>query len=213
MAFDPEIWLESATRELKAYIETGFNNAIVDETSQPVGLQLYEVMMEFPGPRVDDVKAMPLDRSIIHFEIDDIADRLVGFGDQVFAENYDPVGHQNFPQEAGIHVINFDVGVWASDRSGGTTSRLRAKQVLRNLLQGKQAQAALTAATDGGDGGLQIKSFTGGRFVPERVNDVPIYRMVDSTLEIQVFSRTPLPITGGPTIEDFVQQPGLTILD
>src|SRR5207253_1125216 len=118
--YDPEHWLETTVRALKDYMNANLNTRI------------YDVVMEFPGAIVDAEK-MPIKKTIIHFEIDAIDSKPVGLGDNIFASNYDSGLHQNSPQTAERHMINFDVGIWASDRSGGLTSRLRARQTLSNL--------------------------------------------------------------------------------
>jgi hypothetical protein len=186
--YDPENWLLSTTRALKEYVENAFNDA-------------YKVVMEFPS--TDEVlETMPLDLTIIHFEIDDQDHRRLGFGDNYGAINYDAGTHQSNPQEAAIRILNFDVGVWASDRSGGVTSRLRAQQTLGFLFEGSLAQAKLDAAVDAGDGRIEILNYRGGRSLTDKINDVDVYRMVDATLEIRVFSRTPLvPLEAVPALE------------
>lgn len=208
--YDPERWLESLLRALKNYTEVHLDESVLDDVGDPVGLSVYEVHMEFPGSDVD-AGLVPLTRTLIHFAVDDIAEKNVGFGDNVFNYNYDEVTQDTYPQEAAEHRINFDVGIWSSDRSGGTTARARARQVLRILFTGPMAAERLRSETDDGDGGLQILTFGGGRFVTERVNDIDVYRMVDAQLEIRVYSRTPLPAPS-PAIEEIGQQPGLTIL-
>jgi hypothetical protein len=203
MTYNPEIYLESAVRELQAYVQDGFHKAVLNDQNQPVGEEVYEIIMEFPGPAID-AKKVPFTKTMVHFEIDIEEDSLLGYGSNTFTENYDPVLQHVKPQDAAKHVLNFDVGVWATDTTGGTTSRLRAKQILWKLLGDRQGREALFAASNGGDGGLEILSFSGGRFLVEQANGIDIYRMVDCTLEVRVFSRTPIG-TIVPTIEDVDQ--------
>jgi hypothetical protein len=209
--YDPENWLESVVRTLREYAEHGFDNAVKDNGGDPVGDTVYEVVMEFPS-NLDPARVLPMDRTLIHFEIDDIVDMILGFGDNIIRENFNESDYTVRPQEARVHRINFDVGIWASDRSGGTTQRLRAYQVLANLFHGSRARAALWNASTEGDGGIEILEFTGGRFLTERTGDIPLYRMVDCQLEIRVYSRTPI---GEPeaAVETVVQAPGLSIPD
>ena len=209
--YDPEIHMESLSRCLKEYAEDGFKNAIVDEGNNPSGDEVYDIVMEFPGTQIVSMK-VPLAKTIIHFAIDDIEDRVVGLGNNVFENNYDPIGETVNPQEARMHMVNFDVGIWSSDRSGGVTSRLRAQQILINLFLGSIAQARIREATHGGDGCLEILRYTGGNFATERINDVDVYRMMGAELVIRVFSRTPINDQPLPAIEEVVQVPGLTIL-
>lgn len=200
MSYDPEKYLESTSREIKRYVEANINTGI------------YRVVMEFPGSIVDAEK-VPLNKTIIHFEIDGDDKTLLGFGDNVFDTNYDAATHLNSPQAAERHVLNFDVGIWSSDRSGGTTARMRAKQLLAAMFAVDRV-AAFRSFTDGGDGGIEILNFSGGRFALDvSANDIRLYRMVDCALTVRVFSRTPLAtVNPEPAIESIVQSPGLTIL-
>lgn len=210
MSYNPEDYLVSAVSELEAYVAAGFNAAVLSPTNVPVGLEAYDVVMEFPGPSIDAQK-VPFTKTIIHFEIDSQDDGLIGYGDNTFAYNYDSVLKQVRPQTGAFHILNFDVGIWATDSSGGTTSRLRAKQILWKLLGDRQGREALLAASSGSDGGLEILSYSGGRFLAEQVNAIDVYRMVDCTLELRVFSRTPLGATT-PTIEGTDQFQDLIVL-
>lgn len=207
--YNPEQYLETAIRCLKEYATDGFSNS-VENGGNPVGLQIYNVVMEFPGAGVDSGR-MPLDKTTIHFELDGEEDSSIGMGDNVFSRVYDPAAKTVVEKEAAQHIMNFDVGVWSSDRSGGTTARMRARQILRYLFVGPVATVNLKSMGDGGDGGLEIVEFTGGRFLTERINDSDVYRMVDCSLVLRVFSRTP-DAPPAPAIESITQQPGLTIL-
>lgn len=215
ITYNPEIYLESLSRCLKQYASNGFNDAYKNQSNVSSGLSLFEIIMEFPGTEVSQ-KKMPLEKTLIHFAIDDIEDRVVGLGDNIFANNYvnnvSPTPDTVNPQEAKMHVVNFDVGIWSSDRSGGVTSRLKAKQTLTNLFLGSIAQSKIREATHGGNGCLEILNFSGGNFATERVNDVDVYRVIGAELVIRVFSRTPISATPLPAIETIVQSPGLTIL-
>lgn len=209
--YNPEIHMESLSRCLKEYAEDGFNNAIKDEGGTPSGLELHDIVMEFPGTEISGMK-VPLAKTLIHFAIDDVEDRLVGLGDNVFAWNHDPILDTVNPQEARMHMVNFDVGIWSSDRSGGVTSRLRAQQILTNLFLGSIAQGRIREATHGGNGCLEILRYSGGNFATERINDVDVYRMMGAELIIRVYSRTQISDTPLPAIDSIVQAPGLTIL-
>lgn len=197
--YNPEIYLESATRILKAYAEDGITQAVQDNNAQNVGLDVYDVVMEFPSDELIVTK-VPGSRSIIHFELDMIQDFILSFGENVARSVYDPGLHTVTEQEGRRHILNFDVGIWSWDKSGGTTARLRARQILTNLFTGSQATDTLRSFSDGGDGALEIVSYTDGSFVTEAINDVRVFRMINSTLSIRVFSRTPNPIVI-PSIE------------
>ena len=191
MTYNPEMYLESTLRELEKYAKNGFDKAVPDQNLDPVGLYAYQVIMQFPGDVISDIQTVPLPKTIIHFELDDAEDRVVGIGDNIFEWNYSGGTETVSPQEASQHQLNFDVGIWASDVSGGTTSRLRAQQILKKLFVGSLAQKALDLSADGGDGRLEILRYHGGQFVTERVNEINTYRMVGAELEMRVFSRTP----------------------
>jgi hypothetical protein len=200
MSYDPEIYLESTIREIKAYVEANINTRI------------YKVVMEFPGSIVDSER-MPLSKTLIHFELDADDPSILGMGDNVFETNYNSLDSSLGLQRAEQHMLNFDVGIWSSDRSGGTTSRSRAKQILQTLF-GVDGIEKLRTFSDGGDGGIEIRSFTGGRFVLDvSDNDSRLYRMVDCQLNVRVFSRTPIAqAEPGVAIEEILQAPDLTIL-
>lgn len=197
--YSPEIWLESLVRGIKDYV------------TNKIDTDVYDVVMEFPGPLLDSSK-MPLDKSVIHFEADDISSSPLGMGDAPVLENYDSGTQTVNPQWAVVNSVNFDVGVWTSDRSGGTTSRMRAMQILQQLFGFPSSVIALREATTGDDGGVEIMSYSGGRFALDTVNDVRVYRMVGGQLEVRIFSRYAPLDTPAPAIEGIGQSPNLTIL-
>ena len=215
--YDPENWLETSMRCLKEYAREEFNRAVKDDDLNNIGDQIYEIIMEFPESE-DILKLMPVPKTIVHFEIDEIDNDILGFGEGHHALNYDSFLQLIEPQEAGIHLIDLDVGIWASTRSGGLTARLRAYQILRMLFHGPLANQELFNRTQSYDdngrseGGLEITDFTGGRFIQDRINDVPIFRMIDCSLKIRVFSRSPI-FSQVPTIEEVTQIPELIIDD
>jgi hypothetical protein len=218
--YNPELWLETLTRGIQTYAEEGFNNSVLDPLNNAVGSEVYDVMMEFPATN-EILTKVPLAKTIVHFEIDIIEDIELGFsgnGQTIVQWNYDPGLQQVIPQEGVEHRVNFDVGVWASDRSGGTTARLRAYQNLIRLFQGKLAfddlREATTRKVSGNfDGALEIFDFTGGRFLSESINDITLYRMVDCNLTIRCFSRTSPLRAPIPTIEEIDQDAELIIDD
>jgi len=209
--FNPEDWLETAVRGLKDYASAGVDAAVQNNVSQDSGLDVFEVMMEFPSDE-KIITLLPGKKSIIHFELDDIQDHILGFGKNVAKTVYDPINFHVSEQEGRRHILNFDVGIWTWDKSGGTTARFRARQILTNLFTGSQAIVNLREATDGGDGQLELLDFTGGHFTTDQVNDVRVFRQVNTNLQIRVFSRTPNPVVTS-TIEDIGYDLGLVIDD
>lgn len=208
--YDPENFLVSTQRALKEYVANGFHKSVKDDQGNPIGLDLYEIVVEFPST-IDVLERAPFDKVLIHFEFDDIINEPLGFGDNIFRYNFNDTTDTVQPQEAKLHRINFDVGIWSSDRAGGTTQRMRAYQVLENLFHGARASKALWKASTHGDGGIEIIHYTGGRFITERVGDVVTYRTVDSQLEIRVYSRTPIG-DPEPAITDAAITPNLSIV-
>jgi hypothetical protein len=198
--FDPEIWLETTVRGIKDYVQAALDPNV------------YDVVMEFPGAALDENNSMPMRKTIVHFEIDDIVDSPVSMGDEPMELNYDATAHTIDPQWAAMHVINFDVGVWASDASGGTTSRMRVRQILFDLFGRPHGITKLRQATDGGDGAIEILKYSGGAFTVDSISDVRVFRMINGELEVRVFSRTKRTNEIAPAIEEIDQAPGLTIL-
>lgn len=218
--YNPEQWLETMVRGIKDYATAGFTNSVLDDTQNAAGDQIYEVVMEFPSTDMI-LQFVPLKKTLIHFEIDQIEDLEVGFSGReqtIVKSTYDPALKQVVQQEGVEHRVNFDVGIWTSDRAGGITARLRAYQTLIRLFQGKLAFDDLHDAvlrTDAGkfDGTLEIYNFSGGRFLAEMVNDVTLYRMIDCQLVIRCYSRTSPIRPPLPTIEEVTQEPELIIDD
>jgi len=209
--YNAEQWLETAVRGLKDYASDGFNNAVLDDLNQPSGLDVYEIVMEFPSDQLI-AKLVPGGKTLIHFEIDDIRDEPLSFGRNVAQQVYDGVNFTLTQREGRRHIMNFDVGIWAWDKSGGVTSRLRAREVLTNLFTGGMATENLRAATDGGDGQLELLSFDGGHFIQEAVNDVRTFRMINTSLMVRVFSRSVAPVVE-PTVEGIAIDPTELILE
>lgn len=189
--YDPTNWLVSATRVLGAFVTRTLNDPDVT------------VEMSFPDTH-SWTKEMPLDKVIVHFEQDDIADPVLGFGiPGVLVDNGDGTVQVD---EAAQHVINYDVGVWASAECGGGTKRMEVVQAIKDIFIPARARMALNEAT----GGLSIVSFDGGRNELDRINDVPVWRALNMTLLVKVFSRH---VQAEPDVVplDFKQNEQLTI--
>lgn len=199
--YDPEKWLETAVRGIKDYAEAGLNG----------NGSLYDVVMQFPAAQLEE-SMMPFRKALVHFEIDEIREAALGFGDNIIEDNYDPTSGVD-PQIARVHRINFDVGTWTSDASGGSTARIRLRQRLSVLFGGSIGYVKMLEATEEEEdsGGIEIMSYSGGRFVMDTINDLPVYRMVDCTLEVRVYSRTPRGLIPWPAIEEVIQEPHLSI--
>ena len=135
-----------------------------------------------------------------------------GWATTIFSWTVDEETGIGSAREAQIHILNVDVGVWATDRSGGTTSRLRAKQILQNALGGAMAITKMREFSYGGEGRIEFLSYTGGRFVVDKINDMQVFRIAESTLTARVFSRSPAdPSMDGPAIMEIPIDPNLKI--
>lgn len=187
--FDPFNWLTSLQRSLKEYVEDFIDQYVLDAFHQPIGLDVYEVVMDFSEAAAMAEK-MPLEKSIIHLEIDQITNELMGYGDGIVREYVDDNGDIR-EEEGQKHRVNFDVGTWSSDRSGGSTSRLSMYEMLTGAFHGPKATYNMVGATQG----VKIVSWLGGRFIQETINDIPVFRTVDAELIVDVFSRKEV----GPT--------------
>lgn len=167
-------------RALKTYIDAD------------VDADIYEVVMGYPSANDLD-RILPLKKTLIHFEIEDIREQAVGLGDNYLGAAYDdspiPGGRKVEYWEAHTHEVDMDVGVWSSAESGGVTSRLEARTILSKLFTGGTAYKKCMAVTDG----IHIQKFGGGRNLIDAFGDIPLWRTVDMILTVQVFSRTKVP--------------------
>lgn len=197
VTFDPDDWLVSTTRAIGAYVSNYLNDPDLG------------VEMSFPDTR-NMQKETPLDKALIHFEQDDISDPVLGFGvpgKDVFDYVTDPAAPTYAKHETMQHHINYDVGVWVPAEIGGATKRMQLTQSLKNMLTTATGKKALNGAT----GGLWIVSFEGGRNELDRINGIPIWRTLNMTLIIKVFSRHIPATILVPGDGDYKQNPDLTI--
>jgi hypothetical protein len=193
MPFNPDKWATSLFESLKEYVDDNIH-------------EVYDVVMGYPD--ADSVASlMPLPKTMIHFEIDDPRQVPFGFGDNVVNRIYNEGAGTVEEWEAHCHEVRIEVGVWASVESGGVSARLEARQDLDGLFNGPSARESLMTHTNG----VELLAFTGGQFVTDRINDLPVFRIVDMELRVRVFSRTKkVPI---PFIDEVDQSPGLVIDD
>jgi hypothetical protein len=207
--FDSEKWMTSLFRSLREYILEGIDG-YVKSGATPIGLQVYDVVFDFPTAfevpdkvpfRNEDGNPV----TVIHLVVDSIENKPLGFGPGVFSEEIVGAPSYTVTQVEGQgHEISWDVGVWASDASGGSTARLQVYEALTYLLDGPASQKACQSATEG----VLIRSFSGGRFLTETLNDIRLYRVVDCELVTHVFSAKQLTPS---TASDIVIDPELFI--
>lgn len=177
---DPDEWVVTLFRSLESYVKASLDTDI------------YEVGFSFPTA-TDIGRWLPLDKTLIHFEIDGINPVVLGFGDNIVDATYSDADHSVSEHEANVHIVNFDIGVWASERTGGVTARLRAYQRLNDLFVGASAYHALQSL------GIELMNFTGGNFIKEEIDNIPIFRVTGMILEVKIFSRrirVPVPYIG-----------------
>lgn len=192
VTYNPDKWLTSLVMSLKDYIQ------------QNIGTSVYEIRSSAPSAE-ELVEKMPLKKTVIHFEIDNPDNQVFGFGDNVVAAAYDDPNFHVIESEAGLHEVNFDMGIWASVESGGPPAIRQALQDLSRILYGPSSQAECLAYTDG----IDIREFSGGRITPDKLGDIILFRAVDIVLRVRVYSRkVKAPLT---YIDDFSQDPDLVI--
>ena len=186
MPFNPDKWLTSAFNLLEDAVKSAVNGYVLDNTNADAGLQVYEISMDWPSA-AESATFVPMDKTIIHFVIDEINSEKLGIGPNEVAIRVveptpapGPVG--TITSEHGrVHLLNFDVGIWASDKSGGSSNRLEAWEMLDKLFNPwRNIRFA---------DGVEIIHYNGGRFVTETINDVRVFRTVGSELVVRVYSR------------------------
>jgi hypothetical protein len=192
--FNPDAFLISFWRALNEYV-----TANIDQGA-------FQTQLGYP--KADQIsREQPLEKTLIHFEVADMTEEGLGLGDSVTGQEYDEILKTIVEWEAHRHVIDMDIGIWASAESGGVTLRLEARQLLSKLFNGPRARLLCMTTTEG----IEILSIGGGRNFTDEINSVPVWRMVDIVLRLRVFSRTKLvPI---PFIDGVDQSPGIEIDD
>lgn len=168
--FNPDQWVVSVFRTLKSYVESAVDS------------DLYEIVFGFPSAE-DIGRWLPFEKTLIHLEIDDMTHLPLGFGDNIVDTEYNEAEQSLVSSEAQVHIINWDVGIWASASTGGVTARLEAYQVLNDLFVGPTAYNNLRAL------GVEIRSFAGGAFIKEEQDNISIFRVINMTLVTRVYSR------------------------
>jgi hypothetical protein len=190
--FDPDAWMTSTIRAFEEYIKTGLNQSWYD--------------VRFSYPPADFVRdRVPLAKTLIHFEIEDMPETKLGFGEGVVNQRYDPVAQTVEKWHATPQEVRLSVGIWSSAESGGETTRMEAREDLSKLLSGPVAKGKMMEATDG----VELLSFTGGRNLTDTINDSTVWRMVDMEVRLRVYQRTKAPVVG--SIEQVEQEPGVEI--
>lgn len=175
--YDPDDYLTSTMQSIHTYVG--------DKLSEVAALaEGVDVEMSFPN-RDDWTKETPLQRGLVHFELDDDPAMILGFGVPTVIVDEGPPSDTVVTSEPQVHELNFDVGVWTSKEAGGVPKRAQIRKALFDLFGYPGQRRAFTEATDG----LVIKSFGGGSDVLDRVNDLPIYRTTGITMIVSVFSR------------------------
>ena len=197
-AFDPTDWYVTTLRSIQAWVADKLQ-------ANPRFEDVVQVEMSYPDT-TSWTKETPLPKTIVHFEVDDQDDPILGFGKPGVSTFDEENGEETFI-EAAMHMVNFDVGIWASAESGGATKRMEVRQALKDLFTTVGGKESFNADTEG----LWVVSFNGGRDVLDRVNDVPIWRTTGMELVVRVFSKH-VPPAPDVVPEAFEQDPQLTII-
>lgn len=195
LLYDPDNWLLSTMRALDDYVR--------DTLADPD----VEIEMNFPDLATLE-KKMPLDKALVHFQLDDMDDPVLGFGipGKDVLDETDPANPRYKKHEAALHNLNFDVGVWVSAEMGGGTKQMLLVQRLKNMFSTATGKIRFNTVTQG----LNIVSFDGGRNVLDRINDVPVWRTLDMTLIVRCVSRH-IPATDVGVPLSILQDANLTI--
>lgn len=204
--YDPDLWLESAQRAIAAHVRAEID-ASLEAAGNPIGLQVYEIVFGYPEAS-ELAGYVESEKTLVHFSLDDIDNRTLGMGlNQVKATEDTLADPDTITWEEGQgHVLNYDVGVWASDKSGGPTSRLRIIQALQKILNTSVGKQKLREVTEG----VEVIRFNGGRMIVDRISDVRVFRVIDAELVVRVFSR----VLAEPSVivdTEPVQEPDTTI--
>jgi hypothetical protein len=182
--FNPTLWLTTLIDAVENYVKTEIAQYVLNGA----GLQVYEIIMDDPASN-DSPIMVPLEKTIIHFAVDDVDNTRVGFGpqyiDEVETEGTVDAAGTVIPYEAVERVVAFDVGVWATDSTGGASALYAAYEALSSLFSGDVARERMNDVT----GGVEIRTFTNGRFVKESINDVRVHRIVGADLTLRVYSK------------------------
>lgn len=206
--YNPDQWFVSLIRSLEEYVVDSFNAEVSGN-----GDEIWRIIMDFPES--DDLPEVvgESDKILVHFAPDNIENIKLGYGlDIVDFTTTPPSGPPPAPagsvneSEAEPHLVNFDVGIWTYDNTGGATLRMETYQLLERFLHGPRAYQAVKDATEG----VEVQSYNGGRWVTERIAGTRVFRMVDAELIVRVYSRK-LTIAAAPLTDSIEQDPNLTI--
>jgi hypothetical protein len=173
--FDPDNWLTSMMRSLKAYMEVN----LADN---------FDLEMAYPDVTAM-VKNVPLPKTLIHFDVENPDAQFFGLGDNIVADEI-TAGDTLVEHEATCYVVTLDLGVWAFVETGGPTSRMEAMEQLTTMFSGPQARAACMTATNGVE--VLDNGMSGGRFLTDSIDDIPVFRVTDMSLRIRVYARKKL---------------------
>lgn len=170
-AVDPENWTLTFFRALKVYVESNVQS------------EIYDVRFGFPA-QSEIVDFLPLGKTIIHFEVDDVDPQKFGFGQNIVDADEDEASGTTREFEAQCFVVNMDVGIWTSARAGGTTARLVAFQKLHDLFTGPERFVWIREYL-----GIEILELTGGSFIVEEIGDIAMFRVAGLTLRLRIYAR------------------------
>lgn len=197
-AYDPDHYLVSTLRSIESWTRDRLE-------AMPEMGGVFDLEMSYPDT-TRLAKDVPLRKLLVHFELDDDPDIVLGFG-QPGIDLFDEDAEEAMIQEATLHRLNFDIGIWASAEAGGATKRMEARQALMRLFGSVYGRQEFNLATEG----LQVVSFEGGSDVLDRVGDLPMWRTTRAELVVEVFGRI-IPALAELTAMETNQLQNLTII-
>lgn len=206
--FNPDRWLSSLIDSMEAELRSQMDSYL--DTDSTAVFQI--AWTHFASERETSESELidDMNKTLIHFNIDDITNMALGFGPgSVQADFTEPTVSDpgSFIDKKGRrHDVNLDVGVVATDAAGGSSARLTAYEMLDSIFGSFDRRTSFRANTDG----IEIVSFTSGRFAKDSINDVRVFRVIGGELVVRVYSRD---VASDPVIlvDDITQDPDLEI--
>src|SRR5678816_2455591 len=157
--YNPDEFLTTMWDSLEGYL-----NAHLDT-------DIYDIQLGYPDITNLD-RTIPFPKALISFDIADMNPMPLGLGESSVNEFYDEEGRTTQTWEAYQYEPDFGVYIFAAAQNGGPNARLNIMQSLSYLFNGPRAREEMMQQTDG----IEILSFTGGRFVLDQLADQPVWR-------------------------------------
>lgn len=209
--FKPDRWLSSLMDALEGQMRYSINEWMgVEDSSNVVEISLTHLGSE--RETSEDIDIGDLDKLLVTVNIDDLDNQALGFGNNVVSgeitEPTEDEAGKVLEYAARMHMVNIDLGIIASDKAGGSSARLQGYEMLDSMFGSPFKRQRFRELTDG----IEIVSFTGGRFAKDTINDIRVFRVVGAELVVRVYSRD---VASDEIIivDDVIQNPSLVIGD